>query len=466
MNNFVKIIILFVLFFTSCAQREGQDIILCCEKPDDVYFEFTNIGKSTAVFTISMDGMQLMSEDEINNTIDSLYGDSINKNEKVWRFVSEYTLHLDYIIGKSWLFDPVLLINSGGSLCGFRAAAMTNLLTRKGIFARSWDLNGHVITEVLNKGSWQVFDPDLGVVYRNAKGEIYSYDELCQNPSLITQPIAITSILDVCDSIQATSERTARKYSSTDDNVFFHSSSPEKIQDKQWVFTLPPGAVLSFPVSDTMTDNKKSLAVLRVPPKWTGKIQMPLYPYDHSQGATLFVGNGSPGASNEEWILFMSGIDEYDGNIDVKNNPNGLIIRFYINPIIYMPNPINNIHLEGMHASKVNVILRTRGKLKKPTTQSRCNEAFHYWDSLLNDCQFYDSLPVNSVNDYMQKVSLMQKCPCFSTIKLDTIAINLQLKNEVAKYEAANYFKFNKINSREAFLVSWVQFLQMKSHNY
>lgn len=459
MNKRCYIIILAILFLVSCAKTKRQDIVLKTDDPDGMYFEVQNTGRSMAVFTISMHGINVLSEDAVNKTIDTIYGNNMPEAEKVWRFISEYTLHQGLITPQSWLYDPVLLINSGGSLCGFRSAVMTNLLLLRGERARSWGINGHVVTEVYNRGSWQLYDPDLGVVYYNTGGKICSYAELCGNSRYITNPSGITSISGVCDSIQATSEHLAEKYTSTSDNTLFNTLYPEDMQGRQWIFTLPPGAILSFPVTDSAME-KTSLAVLKIPLGWTGTLRMPLIPYDHSTGAELRLGSHSPDGSHDAWAACLSEIDHFDGSIEVVGNPRGVVIRFYINPIVYMPQPVNRITVEGKHVNDIRVSLKPRGDGVKPATKSPCNENYEYWNSLLNDCHGFDTLQVETIEDYMGKIRVMQQCSCFLAAKLDTAVINRQVVELAGKYDSESRSVFKEFNSREGFLYSWVQILQ------
>ncbi len=465
MNKWAYIVAFFSVILMSCNRNENQFIVLETDSPDSVYFEFINTGNSTAVFGFSLNQMSLLSENAINRTIDSVCADSLNDAEKVWMFISEYTLHQGLLTEESWLYHPVLLVNSGGSLCGFRSAAMTNLLKHRGVHARSWCLQGHVISEAFIQNNWHVYDPDLGVVYFNEHGNICNYSELSQNPGYISHPHKITSLLGVCDSIQATSKQLAQKYGSTADNMAFETAYPEQLQDKQWVFTLPPGATFSFPVTDTIPGSRVSLAVLKIPPGWTGQLQIPLIPYDHSSESSIWIGGQSIGPTHADSKQFLKSVDYFDGTLEVKSNSEGMIIRFYINPIIYMPQKTNQIQMVGKHVSNVQVILRTRDKFIKPPVQTQFNEAYTYWDSLLSNCHSFDSTQVLSFSDYIVKLRKMQSCPCFSSLKIDTATINQQIISLAAEYKSEMNFDYNQFNSREGFIYSWVQLLQTEYYD-
>jgi len=204
-KNLFSILILYILgfliFLNSCNKPEIRRISLKIKGGKESYLIVTNNGTKTANFCIEINGRCAYSLEKMVEFINRQYH-GLPTTERVWRFVSNFSQHKKRITKNNWHNNPLLLMNSsGGSQCGFRSASMVNILKYMGENARSWCVQGHVISEVFENGKWQVYDPDLGVVYYNKRGEICNFKELCDNTELITSPEKIISITNICDSI-------------------------------------------------------------------------------------------------------------------------------------------------------------------------------------------------------------------------------------------------------------------------
>jgi hypothetical protein len=150
-------------------------------------------------------------------------------------------------------------------------------MTQFGYTARVWQLEGHVVGEVLINGRWEMYDPDLKVYYFNASGQIAGAEELMNNPALVTNPINPVLAL-TADAYQ---QYVATIYSSKTDNEVSHASP---LQDVDMTFQVPPGATLEFPdVYETRLDGLKlspivsyTNARLVIPAGFIGTIREPL----------------------------------------------------------------------------------------------------------------------------------------------------------------------------------------------
>ena len=183
------------------------------------------------------------------------------------------TWHDDLVTTKSWAYSPYILINSfGGGLCGFRSAALTNILKSLGYKAKSWSLNGHVVTELNNGEKWILLDPDLEVYYYNSNNEIASYNEICKNLGIITNPVNPLLKSDMPGFAEAYSDKTAGLYSSIQDNEEFDTGFDSFFETSELYFYLPVGARLTMAFNKKISFGNYAFAELSLPDSFTGKI--------------------------------------------------------------------------------------------------------------------------------------------------------------------------------------------------
>jgi hypothetical protein len=164
---------------------------------------------------------------------------------KLWRFVRNNLFH-DYVLtGETWIYDPLLVLNSlGWGLCGNAASLYVRIARAAGYEARVWELGGHVVPEVFTENAWQVYDPDLAVFYRNQDLSVAGMDTLSADLSLIavpTSPIHDPSVYSL-----PYSEFVAEIYGTASDNsVAPQFDGPPHSLDG--TVRLPAGATLIYP---------------------------------------------------------------------------------------------------------------------------------------------------------------------------------------------------------------------------
>ena len=90
--------------------------------------------------------------------------------------VIDKDVYSDFIRGSAW--------------CDQRAWALGTLLGRLGIESRMVmtrnpeEISNHTISELCINGKWRFFDPFWGIVIQNESGELVSYRDICNEPSL------------------------------------------------------------------------------------------------------------------------------------------------------------------------------------------------------------------------------------------------------------------------------------------
>jgi len=90
---------------------------------------------------------------------------------------------------------PELVINSiGYGNCGDQSAVLAHLWLDAGYPARIWPLEGHVVPEVKRGTGWSVYDPNTGVRFLDADGEVASFQKIHPQHNLEMAPIGSSII--------------------------------------------------------------------------------------------------------------------------------------------------------------------------------------------------------------------------------------------------------------------------------
>jgi hypothetical protein len=154
------------------------------------------------------------------------------------------------------------------------------LMSLFGYQTRLWNLSGHVVSEVLINGTWELYDADLCVYYYNSQGKVASVEDLETKPDLITNPINRLA----CAAKGAYSQNVANIYSSTDNNKNRTWSYENGLDDYLLNIHLPARGLFEFPTIfaspiETFYNNKEAPiytnARLTIPRKWTGVLNIP-----------------------------------------------------------------------------------------------------------------------------------------------------------------------------------------------
>lgn len=453
-----------IVLLVSCHSIEQRDFEIVSEHPESQYFVVRNNGAKTAYFNFENNGVGMADINAMVKFIANEYRDMPNA-EKVWRFISDYTRHFPLISRNNWLYHPLLLVHSaGGSLCGFRSAAMTNILLHMGEQARSWCINGHVVSEVFFDGKWHVYDPDLGCIYFNEQGEICSFDELTQNPEYITNPLQMLCISDICDSLQATSPDLAAMYASSDDNQIFNTQYPQFAKEEKIFFMLAPGAEISFPLPLEQHNNYFALAALKIPEKWVGTVSMPYIPYNSRGNAKISYSGKFPNADLTSWQSIVSKSEEFNQKIIIHENLTGVIVEYYINALLYKPEKKNHIVITGENIESIEVQLVDFDNNNSFDWDRHCNSEFEFWNILLTNCPDADSIQVNSASDYIEKMYYLQDCKGFEESNIDTALFNAYIRNKAQEFSNQDNAFWQQFNERKAFILSWMYLIKESKH--
>ena len=110
---------------------------------------------------------------------------------KLWRFVRDNTYHAAPVNGEQWTNAAWPAINSfGWAFCANVSAALVQIARAAGYESRIWELNGHVVPELLIDSAWEMFDPDIAIYYHRRDRRIAGVQDLAADAALISGPTA------------------------------------------------------------------------------------------------------------------------------------------------------------------------------------------------------------------------------------------------------------------------------------
>jgi hypothetical protein len=340
----------------SCNREEQRAFSL--SEPGKQIFEISNNGNKDAKFRMIINDVDLGSENNIVSYIremDEQYpGESLEM--KAFRFVRDNTWHDDLVTRNNWGYSPYVMINSfGGGLCGFRSATLTNLLLDLGFKAKSWCLNGHVVTEVFSGNKWILLDPDFGVYYYNEKNEIASYAEIVRNPSYITNPINPVITKENANFVKVYSGEMAELYYTVDDNEEFDTKYDESLKFDELWFSIPSNAKMTFPINKKFRGTYFAVAVLDLPAGYTGNLKMPLVIAGFDGNGIIKYQDAEHNTETFDALTCINSKQTVSWEIEIIENVNGLKVFYYINPLVYAAKEKNEILLKGYNLNGINI---------------------------------------------------------------------------------------------------------------
>ena len=184
-----------VLANAAVAQTlEARRLRLSGLDPTRDALELSNVGGSAVdLELVSLNGRAIFHDgSELWAEIEALppdpFADSLAT--RIFRFVFDNHAHADPLTNNfSWLLAPPLFFNSAGlGMCGQASDLIALLASERGIPARVWAVNDHIVSELFSDGAWHMYDADYGVFFGNRAGGVASVAELEADGTLITSP--------------------------------------------------------------------------------------------------------------------------------------------------------------------------------------------------------------------------------------------------------------------------------------
>jgi len=344
-----------VYLVCSCSNINKKEEEFKISYNSDEYISIYNAGRSSVELKVFPNNKDFSSLYKIVGYIRGKAKEFPEKPLEIcaWEFVYNNTFKDIDIVNDNWLNIPQLTISSvGGGLCGTRSAVLTNILVALGYKARSWCIEGHVVTEVFSDGRWKVLDPDSGVYFMNDDKQIASYKELCDNPQWFND----TARYVVIDSPKMTFTmafvmNNALLFSTLEDNRVFYTNFDYKLENEN-IYFLPEGAELIIPWKNSERGNFFLCAKLIMPSNYKGKIKIPLV-LDKIKGKgkikfneKLYEIDGCITNFEDFYLIF--------GDFSIIEN-HGMEFYFFINPQLFFEKEINEIVVKSRDINELEI---------------------------------------------------------------------------------------------------------------
>ena len=161
-------------------------------KPKDYYLEIRNSSLATIDFSMKLNGNFSVNTADLIANIKAL--PEAYKGEpdyvKVWRYIVANRYHSYPLCAQYYQHDPSFFMNSMGfGLCDDSAFVAASIWRAMGYESRVWGLAGHVVPEIKINNRWELYDPDLEVIYYKKNGQVAGVEDLEKNPDLIKNPV-------------------------------------------------------------------------------------------------------------------------------------------------------------------------------------------------------------------------------------------------------------------------------------
>lgn len=251
------------------------------------------------------------------------------------RWVHQHSRNIRPLSTDNWIHSPEVFMNSLGlGYCDDRASVLASLWEAYGLRARLWNLQGHVVPEVMVAGRWQLHDPDTGVCLLDDDKRRCSVADVAAGRARYYEmdgqryPIgAVERILLHMD-----------KYASRADNQLsdWYQASP-LLPDSQ--FRLPAGTSIRCCSPSPLARNAYVLE-LRLPPASRGWLSIPLV-------LAAFPPSLSPQIPKADSLY---------GALPVVNQQRDtLSLLYYVNPYIVAGQQHNKLIIRGQKVDQLNV---------------------------------------------------------------------------------------------------------------
>lgn len=287
------IILVFTLLLHSCEkkyiQRDNSSIVKTFIVEEDFSISIKNKSNKKISLHININ-------DQFANSIDDLVLKVKNQEDefenesnirKAWRFVATKIDFYEPISYNQCYDIPLLIYNSlGYGICDDFSILLNSILIKMEYHSRIVMVNNHIVVEVMNEGSWEMYDAFFYVYFLNKEGKVASIDELSKDSTLILDPIEKIKYSNLTSAEKKI--RYHRNYS--EENMLrFYKSEPKtytsyNFQNDMFNIDLPSFAQIDFPVESpnpifkTSSNGKiqnETYVKYTLSKDWKGKFEIP-----------------------------------------------------------------------------------------------------------------------------------------------------------------------------------------------
>ncbi len=354
------------------------------------YIDLVNNLNIDISFTLEINGKGLLFSSsqviqEIQTTLDE---NNRGLPYKIWVWLLNNRYHFDPFTSERWAHTPYIFANSiGFGYCDDVAAVMAILINDIGGEARIWSLSGHVVPEVKLSGRWEIYDPDLGVVYIDSAGRLMDYNLIVsrfdskyfasnlyvENSSDIRQNILKANGINPSTSIVKTeiygySDDVKNLYQSTNDNYvenfylegFITNIYPEKL-------TIPGNSVIrihgrTYSSLNSMYNTlipKYGLMSLEIKPHTEGSVNIPLYLLSVQGNGSIIINNKKYEIPGAELVSVINSRLLYNQNFQIKSTDQGLKLIFMLNSTRFNLESLGGVILDVESSKYFNIISKS-----------------------------------------------------------------------------------------------------------
>ena len=348
--------------------------------PDDYYLEVKNDTSSTIKFNFKLNGHFSLNNAELVEMIRAM--PEAYKGEpdyvKAWRYVRDHRYHSAPLCGQYYQHDPSFFMNCMGfGLCDDAACVTATIWRNMGYESRVWGLGGHVVPEIKINNRWELYDPDLMVIYYKKNGDVAGVEDLAKNPALVKNPLKKTP----GHHYGAYCENVKNIYVTTKNNSMGWEKGMKTHFQRDFIFTLPSRTTLSmgavFYHKDLKIYGKKaakriSHARLSIPAHWSGTLDIPLFVHtilgDKNDSVTIKGTKfGVDSTKLEEYLDRRAipggkSLGTQPAPIKIEDNKHPIEIIYLVNPFYTKLKEVNKLCLTGQGADGLTASL----KLKNP----------------------------------------------------------------------------------------------------
>jgi Concanavalin A-like lectin/glucanases superfamily len=368
-----------LIVMTAIAAPKTSNIELKVPKnndPDEYYLEIKNDNSATVDFSMKLNGNFSLNTADLIATIRAL--PEAYKGEpdyvKVWRYIVTKRYHFYPLCGQYYQHDPSFFMNSMGfGLCDDSAFVTASIWRAMGYESRVWGLSGHVVPEIKINNRWELYDPDLEVIYYKKNGQVAGVEELAKNPALVKNPVKKTS-----KHSGAYCENVKNIYATAKNNKLSYQGFKNHYK-KDFILRLPAHGTLAIGTKFYQKDlntfgnhstKKITHAKLTIPAHWTGVLDIPLAvhtilggkdDYVTIKGTKLKVASADLAKYlNRRTVSGIKSLGTEPGAIKISDNKQPIEIIYLLNPRFTELKELNKLQLTGKGANYLSASLKLK----------------------------------------------------------------------------------------------------------
>ena len=295
---------------------------------------------------------------------------------KVWAWLINNKYHNAPFTSERWAHTPYIFSNSlGFGYCDDVAAVTAHIINNLGGEARVWTLNGHIVPEIWANGQWEIYDPDLGIVYIDSASKVMGYESIAlyfdeeyfMTNLQLDQVADLRAIVLNHESIDFSFSNGQSKlhgysnlvrdiYKSVDDNFvadYYLHGVVKNLYPSNLI--VPKGATLK--IHSTKYLDLQSMYGTPIPeygiieitimPHTEGWLNIPLYMLSISGSGMVSLGDKTYNIPSDEFTAMLESRSIYFQNFYITALTDGLRLNFLVNSTRFRLNRLRRVTVDA-----------------------------------------------------------------------------------------------------------------------